>query len=96
MPKLKQLYAQYHAQGLEVIGVSWDSDKDTLTKFIANSRIEWPIYFDGTKPGKWGVAFGIGGVPYVLLIDRSGKVRYFSADENAAIVSEAPKLIAEH
>lgn len=33
---------------------------------------------------------------YVLLIDRSGKVRYFSADENAAIVSEAPKLIAEH
>lgn len=95
MPKLQQLYSRYHSDGLEVIGVSWDSNKDELLRCISKNKLSWPIYFDGTKPGKWGVAFGVGGVPYVLLIDRHGILRYFSADENSAFEAEVPRLIAE-
>ncbi len=57
--KLKQVYSKYQAQGLEVVGISWDNDKGKLVKFIAENQLKWPVYFDGTKPGKWGMAFGI-------------------------------------
>lgn len=95
MQKLRQLYSKYHTQGLEVIGISWDNDKGKLVKFIDENQLKWPVYFDGTKPGKWGVALGIGGVPYLLLLDRSGQLRYCSADENAVIDSAVPELMSE-
>lgn len=50
--KLKQMYSKYQSQGLEVVGISWDNDKGKLVKFMGENQLKWPVYFDGTKPGK--------------------------------------------
>jgi len=79
LPKLAQLYSKYHVAGFDILGVSWDSDAVAFKKFLKQNRISWPQYFDGMKPGKWGEAFGIGGVPYTILVDKNGCVRVFGA-----------------
>src|SRR5262249_34011196 len=38
MPKLKELYAKYHAAGLEIVGVNWD--KDAAKAEEARKRLE--------------------------------------------------------
>lgn len=94
-PKLKELFERFHAQGLEILSVSWDSDKSKVLPFVSSNKLPWPHYFDGTKPGKWGVAFGIGGVPYILLVDKSGCLRYFGAAEESVLRTQIQKLLAE-
>jgi thiol-disulfide isomerase/thioredoxin len=80
LPKLKEMYSKYHAEGFEIFGVSWDSDEAALKEFLKRKQISWPQYFDGKKPGRWGEAFGIGGVPYAILVDRAGRVQLLGAE----------------
>ncbi len=40
-PHLKSLYEKYHAQGLEVIGVSLDSKKELWTKAVEKDGLPW-------------------------------------------------------
>lgn len=41
MAKMKELYEQYDIQGVEFVGVSYDTDKDALDKFLKNETIKW-------------------------------------------------------
>ena len=36
---------KFNAQGFEVIGVSCDTDKDDLQKYIKREGISWPQYY---------------------------------------------------
>ncbi len=96
LPGLGDTYSRHHAQGLEVIGVSWDGDRAKLDGLVAEGKVVWPQYFEGTKPGKWGEAFGIGGVPYTLLVDKQGRLRFSSAFPDPATLEEhIARLLAE-
>ena len=49
---MKKLYAKYHDQGVEFIGVSLDYSKDeadstSLKAFVAKNEIPWPQYYQG-------------------------------------------------
>jgi len=82
LPKLKKLYAQYHPQGLEVVGVSCDNTGEDLLKFLGQNRdAAWPQLFDAANPGwhKLAERFGINSVPTMFLIDRKGIVRTVEA-----------------
>lgn len=96
LPKLKVTYLRYHSQGLEIVGVSWDNDRAKLASFIGERQVAWPQYCDGRKPGKWGEAFGIGGVPYVMLVDKLGCLRFFGANcDSTALEEQISRLLAE-
>lgn len=78
MPEIKAIYEHYHADGLEVLGVSKDDDKDALTTYIEEQELKWPNLFD-TDPGdseKHPIAdkYGVHGIPTTFLLDRQGKV----------------------
>jgi thiol-disulfide isomerase/thioredoxin len=77
LPKIKAAYEKFHAQGFEVIGVSCDTDKERLEKFLKRKDILWPQYFDGEQQAKNKLtqAFGIDGIPHTLLLDRQGGLR---------------------
>src|SRR4051812_13071476 len=84
LPKLKKVYAQYHSQGLEVVGISCDSSGEDLLKFLGQNRdVAWPQLFDAANPGwhKLAEKFGVNSVPTVFLIDRKGTVRSVEARE---------------
>ena len=75
LPNLLRLYGQYHAVGLDIIGVSSDDDKGKLTNFLRDQRVAWPQYFDGKGQGnRLAVAYGIDGIPTTYLLGKDGKI----------------------
>jgi len=80
MPNVKAAYDKYHAQGFEILGISLDTDKDALQKFLKKNDITWPQYFDGKQwNNDLSFRFGINGVPTEWLVDKKGILREINA-----------------
>ena len=96
LPRVKKAYADFHAKGLEVLGVSCDNEAEALTKFLAeNKDMPWPQLFDAKNPG-WhplATSYGIDGIPTMFLIDKKGILRSVTAREN--FEEMIPKLLEE-
>jgi len=95
-PHLKSLYAEYHDQGLEIIGVTrqygydWNeeekravSDKEDATletevamldKFLAHHELSHPTIVTPQESPMYK-AYGVSGIPHVVVIDRKGIIR---------------------
>lgn len=78
LPELQELYSFYHDKGLEVLGVSVDTDRDALAKFVTERKVPWVQLFEEEspegKPHSISDKFGINMFPTMLLLDREGKV----------------------
>lgn len=77
MPELKRIYARFHDQGFEMIGIALDSmaDRRKLEQFVATHAIPWPQHFDGGgRRNAYAVRYGIKSVPTKILLDRAGRV----------------------
>ncbi len=94
LPHVRDAYERFKAQGLEVIGVSFDADRARLEDIVKRENIAWPQYFDGggrdAAPGK---VFGIRHWPSMWLLDRNGVVRFISA--GAGLDRKVSQLLAE-
>ena len=89
LPRMKELYAKYHDQGVEFIGVSLDGNPwqrepgtpQSFKNFIAAHHIPWPQYYQG-----WGSEFssswGIHAIPTMFLVDQDGKLVSVAAREH--------------
>ena len=99
LPRVKKAYEDFHAKGLEVLGVSNDYTADDLQKFLKDDpKMPWPQLFDAAAAQKqeWNpitTGFGIHGIPTMFLIDKKGILRTVSAREN--FEQEIPNLLAE-
>lgn len=72
---LKNLYAKYSSQGLKLIGVSLDSDRDKLTDYLRTNSLPWPqLHEEGGLDSRYANELGILTLPTMFLIDSSGKV----------------------
>jgi peroxiredoxin/outer membrane lipoprotein-sorting protein len=75
MPNVIASYKKYHAAGFEVVGISLDQDKKSLTSFIAQNKMPWRQVFDGKG---WGNAvakqYGVQSIPFGLLLNRDGTI----------------------
>jgi thiol-disulfide isomerase/thioredoxin len=94
LPHVKAAYDRFHDKGFEVVGISFDSDKSALEKFIKSKALPWPQYFDGKGwENKYGQEYGINGIPAMWLLDRKGNV----ADTNARddLTGKVERLLAE-
>jgi peroxiredoxin len=74
-PNVKKVYAQYHAKGFEILGVSLDRTKEAWLKAIEQDGLPWKHVSD---LGFWNNAaaqqYGVSSIPYTVLVDREGKV----------------------
>lgn len=95
LPEVKKLYADNHAKGLEIIGVSSDRNPDDLKDFLAgNPDMPWPqLYEPNTTHHPLLDKYGIEGIPTMYLIDRNGICRSVTAREDMQEL--VPKLLAE-
>ena len=68
MPHLKELYAQYHGKGLEILGISTDSKVADWIQAVSEDDTPWIHVLDQ------GVAeiYGVHAVPTFFLIDPEG------------------------
>jgi thiol-disulfide isomerase/thioredoxin len=94
LPHVKQTYDELHSKGFEVVGISLDEDKDALTRYVAQRKMDWPQYFDGLHwQNKIARQFGIDALPAMWLVDKKGIVRDVNGD--ADLSSKVTKLLAE-
>ena len=95
IPQLAKVYEQYHAQGLEIVGISSDHDKRVLTAFLKeHPEVPWPELFAGGSG--WHPLtkkFGITALPTLYLIDRHGNLR--TTDAESGMDKLIPELLAE-
>jgi thiol-disulfide isomerase/thioredoxin len=83
MPDLKRLQAKYQMQDLELVGISLDSDRQALQRYIEKAQISWPQFYDPAGPtNRLAQEFGIASIPVEWLIDRHGVLRELNAREN--------------
>jgi thiol-disulfide isomerase/thioredoxin len=73
-PRLKALYSEFHAKGLEIVGISHDKDRQEFDKYVAEQQIPWPQYFGGTN-NVIAKRFQVYAIPTGVLIDAAGIVR---------------------
>jgi thiol-disulfide isomerase/thioredoxin len=84
MPELKELYEKWHQRGLEIVGISFDRDVETVRKACKSHALTWPQVFvpdDEKLRDLWREACGIGAIPRVLIIDQQGILQPESADK---------------
>ena len=96
LPRMKKVYADYHAKGLEIVGVSCDNDPSEYKAYMAeNKDAPWPQLYDEKNPGWHPLAkqYNVEGLPAMFLIDKKGIVRSVAAFEDYAEM--IPKLLAE-
>ena len=76
LPNVIATYKKHHGEGFEIIGVSLDSERDTLDAFLKKTDgMTWPQYFDGQGwTNKLAVKYGVESIPFAVLIGPDGKI----------------------
>ena len=82
LPYLRDLYADYHAAGLEIVGVhapefAYEADPDNIATALIDLDVHWPVALDTHKRNfhRWQpgtTAYW----PRVYVIDSAGQVRF--------------------
>ena len=75
MPNVLEAYNQYHAKGFEVIGISFDDNKDAWVKAVGQLKMPW-LQLSDLKGWKCAAApvYMVDGIPDNILIDPQGKI----------------------
>ena len=76
IPELQAIHTRYKARGLELVGVSVDSDgsDDAIRAFMRDFEMTYPIGRDPDE--RVSTQFLVVGVPATFLIDREGVLRW--------------------
>lgn len=75
LPNVLAAYEKHHAKGFEIIGISLDSDRAKLDKFISDRKMTWPQYYDGKGwQTKLAGVYGVNSIPATYLLDGEGKI----------------------
>ena len=82
-PKLKLLYEQYKEKGLEVIGVSLDTNEEKWKEAVEKDDLPW-IHISDLKGfnNEISSTLGIRSIPTTILIDPEGKIVDFNLRGN--------------
>jgi thiol-disulfide isomerase/thioredoxin len=97
MPHMKELYAKYHDQGVEFIGVSLDQPKEqggleSLKKYVKENQIAWPQYYQGNGwESEFSRSWGINSIPTMFAVDTDGKL--FSIEARGKLEEMIPELL---
>jgi thiol-disulfide isomerase/thioredoxin len=94
VPDVVAAYDKLHSKGFEIIGVSLDKDKNSLTQFVASQKMAWPQFFDGQYwQNKYARQFGIESIPAMWLLDKKGNLRDMNG--RLDLGGKVEKLLAE-
>src|SRR4030095_16437697 len=85
IPHVKEAYEKLHSKGFEIVGISFDSDKEKLESFVKEKGMEWGQYFDGKGwQNEFGQKFGIRGIPAMWLVNKKGELADLEGRDNLA------------
>ena len=75
LPNVIAAYDKFHGQGFEILGISFDEDREAFDKCVADRKMTWRHHYDGKGwKNEIGQAYGISSIPATYLIGKDGKV----------------------
>lgn len=74
IPSMVELHEKFAAQGLKVVAVSVDQNRDQLRSFVREHRMPFQVLHDADS--SVSQSYGVFRYPESFLIDKQGKVRY--------------------
>jgi len=79
MPHLKEMFNEFKDRGLEIIGISLDTDKKLLADYLKEAALPWKIAcsFKGWSDDA-AKLYQIDATPSTWLIDRQGLLRHYN------------------
>jgi len=88
LPHLKEIYNQWHPQGLEIIGVhapefDYESDPANINKAVVEQGISWPVALDTEKSNFRSWQGSRRFWPRTYVIDQNGQIRFDHIGEGA-------------
>ena len=87
--QIRELHTKYGPKKFAVVGITLDSDKAQLTKFLNSKPIPWvQIHEAGGLDGRLAEELGVLTLPTMFLLDADGKV----VDRNLSITDLEKKL----
>ena len=86
LPHVKKLYDDYHAKGLEVVGVDCDPADDAVIAFTKQQQMPWPQVREKSQneEDQWSPLakqWHVDQIPMIFLIDRKGNLRDIDSHE---------------
>ncbi len=72
IPNMKKAYEDWHAEGFEILGVSFDDQNqdEKVEQFLEERELPWEQIYEGKGwETSLGRQFDVGGIPFVLLVD---------------------------
>lgn len=74
LPRLKRLQRELGSDGLLILGLSLDEDRDTLQSFVDRQQLKWPIAQLDPADESIRQAFAVETIPATFLLGPDGKV----------------------
>jgi thiol-disulfide isomerase/thioredoxin len=99
LPNVKQAYKDFHGKGMEIVGVSCDSDENALNSFTRENEMPWVQLRESSQVDdehKWNpiaTRFSVTGIPRMFIVDKKGILRDVDAQDNLG--DKVKKLLAE-
>jgi hypothetical protein len=74
-PHERSLVARMNGKPFALIGVNSDKDMEKLKARLAEEKITWPSFHDGSTEGPIAQSWNISGWPTIYVIDQKGIIR---------------------
>ena len=95
MPGVKQLYDSFGPKGIEFLGVSFDTDLQSLVDYGVEHEIPWMVVCNQIKwkENPISEAYDLHWIPTMFLIDPEGKLLgvTFTAKDMEALLAQIPE-----
>lgn len=86
LPAVNQIAKDYADKGVKVFAINGREEPDKVKEFATKMGLTMPIALD--KEGKVSTAYGVEGIPYMVIIDKQGVVRGFHVGASPTIKDE--------
>jgi len=93
IPHIIELNRKYGKQGLQILGLSLDEDKDDLIDFITPKKLNYPVALANEE---LQTEYGLRSIPTIVLINKKGVVveKYMGlTDETSKKIEATIKLL---
>jgi len=92
IPHLVRMYDTYKDQGLLVLGISLDQEKDKLPPFVKENKITYPILYGDQQLAK---AYDVQGIPTLVIFDKKGKIAFREVGFSEENIDSLQKKVIE-
>jgi peroxiredoxin len=101
LPEMRTLHNMYDLQGVEFVGISFDTDSDVLQEYMEKEHIKWRVLSElkKMKESKMAQDYHIQWIPTMYLLDTEGRVVLATVEigklkAKLAELKKANKLVA--